>query len=65
MSLEMRLGARGNLLQPGEKAYTQVLLKSPILLESQLEAIQVCACLRSLLGRRRRVGLSLGCRLAP
>jgi hypothetical protein len=41
MSLEMRLGARGNLLQPGESTYTQVLLKSPILLESQLEAIQV------------------------
>ncbi|KAI8464547.1 MAG: ferredoxin-dependent glutamate synthase [Monoraphidium minutum] len=40
MSLEMRLGARGNLLSPGEAAYTQVLLKSPILLESQLEAIQ-------------------------
>ncbi|KIY94837.1 glutamate synthase (ferredoxin) [Monoraphidium neglectum] len=40
MSLEMRLGARGNLLQPGESTYTQVLLKSPILLESQLEAIQ-------------------------
>jgi hypothetical protein len=41
MSLEMRLGARGNLLQPGQDAYTQVLLKSPILLESQLEAVQV------------------------
>jgi len=41
MSLEMRLGARGNLLQPGEGAYTQVLLKSPIIVESQLEAIQV------------------------
>jgi glutamate synthase (ferredoxin) len=41
MSLEMRLGGRGNLLQPGADAYTQVLLKSPILLEGQLEAIQV------------------------
>jgi glutamate synthase (ferredoxin) len=40
MSLEMRLGARGNLLQPGGDAYSQVLLKSPILLESQLKAIQ-------------------------
>ena len=45
MSLEMRLGARGNLLQPGEKAYSQVLLKSPILVEGQLEAIQKDATL--------------------
>lgn len=52
MSLEMRLGGRGNLLQPGEGAYSQVLLKSPIILESQLEAIRVrppghaAACVR-------------------
>jgi glutamate synthase (ferredoxin) len=39
MSLEMRLGKRGNLLQPGPDAYSQVLLKSPVLLESELEAI--------------------------
>lgn len=40
MSMEMRLGGRGNLLQPGANTYQQVLLKSPILLESELAAIQ-------------------------
>jgi glutamate synthase (ferredoxin) len=40
MSLEMRLGARGNLLQPGPEGYNQILLKSPVLLESELAAIQ-------------------------
>jgi hypothetical protein len=40
MSLEMRLGARANLLQPGPEGYNQILLKSPILLESELAAIQ-------------------------
>lgn len=39
MSLEMRLGGRGNLLQPGADTYRQILLKSPILLESELDAI--------------------------
>ena len=40
MSLAMRLGKRGNLLQPGPGAYTQLLLESPVLLESELAAIQ-------------------------
>ena len=40
MSLNMRLGARGNLLQPGTDAYRQLTLESPVLLESDLEAIQ-------------------------
>jgi hypothetical protein len=40
MSLEMRLGARANLLAPGPEGYNQILLKSPILLESELAAIQ-------------------------
>ena len=40
MSMEMRLGARGNLLSPSATTYQQVLLKSPILLESELAAIQ-------------------------
>jgi len=39
MSLEMRLGARGNLLTPGPDSYRQVLLDSPVLLESELEAV--------------------------
>lgn len=39
MSLEMRLGRRGNLLQPGPDSYRQVLLKSPILLENELAAV--------------------------
>ncbi len=39
MSLEMRLGARGNLLAPGADSYRQVLLDSPILLESELQAV--------------------------
>ncbi|DBA68490.1 TPA: Ferredoxin-dependent glutamate synthase 1, chloroplastic/mitochondrial [Trebouxia sp. C0005] len=39
MSMTMRLGKRGNLLQPGADAYSQVLLKSPMLLESELKAI--------------------------
>ena len=29
MSLEMRLGSRGNLLQPGEGAYSQVCHSQP------------------------------------
>jgi glutamate synthase (ferredoxin) len=40
MSLNMRLGKRGNLLQPGPGAYRQLLLESPILLENELQAIQ-------------------------
>jgi len=40
MSMEMRLGGRGNLLSPSASTYQQVLLKSPILLESELAAIQ-------------------------
>eukprot|EP00884_Botryococcus_braunii_P009765 jgi/Botrbrau1/18790/Bobra.0386s0105.1 len=40
MSLEMRLGKRGNLLQPGPDAYHQVLLDSPFLIEEELQAIQ-------------------------
>jgi glutamate synthase (ferredoxin) len=40
MSLEMRLGGRGNLLAPGPGAYRQVLLPSPVLLEAELAAIQ-------------------------
>ncbi|KAK9805720.1 hypothetical protein WJX73_002070 [Symbiochloris irregularis] len=40
MSLEMRLGKRGNLLQPGPDAYSQVLLATPVLLESEMEAIK-------------------------
>ncbi|GIL47362.1 hypothetical protein Vafri_4198, partial [Volvox africanus] len=39
MSLEMRLGARGNLLAPEAGSYKQVLLDSPILLESELQAV--------------------------
>lgn len=40
MSLEMRLGSRGNLLLPGPESYKQVKLKSPVLLEDQLETIK-------------------------
>lgn len=39
MSLEMRLGARGNLLQPSAQTYQQVSLQSPIILESDLATI--------------------------
>lgn len=39
MSLGMRLGGRGNLLEAGPAAYNQVILNSPILLESELAAI--------------------------
>ena len=39
MSLEMRLGKRGNLLTPGPDSYAQLLLKSPVLLESELAAV--------------------------
>ena len=31
MSLNMRLGKRGNLLQPGPGSYNQLLLETPIL----------------------------------
>lgn len=47
MSLNMRLGKRGNLLQPGPGSYTQLLLETPILLESELEAIQTSSGLSS------------------
>ena len=47
MSLAMRLGKRGNLLQPGPGAYTQLLLGSPVLLESELEAIRTGCALSS------------------
>eukprot|EP00798_Chlamydomonas_sp_ICE-L_P001365 gene1365-32729_t len=47
MSLETRLGGRGNLLMPSANAYTQVLLKSPILLESEMAAIQKDTILKS------------------
>lgn len=40
MSLAMRLGARGNLLQPGPDAYQQIMLDSPVLLETELRALQ-------------------------
>lgn len=40
MSLNMRLGARGNLLQPGGDAYRQISLDSPVLLETDLAAIK-------------------------
>jgi len=39
MSLEMRLGKRGNLLQYGADDAKQVLVKSPVLLESELDSI--------------------------
>ncbi len=39
MSLEMRLGKRGNLLNPYAGDYKQMLLPSPILLEKELDAI--------------------------
>uniref|UniRef100_A0A7R9Z740 glutamate synthase (ferredoxin) n=1 Tax=Chlamydomonas euryale TaxID=1486919 RepID=A0A7R9Z740_9CHLO len=39
MSIDMRLGARGNLLQPSGDAYKQVQLESPILLESELAGV--------------------------
>eukprot|EP00887_Chlorella_sp_A99_P001969 scaffold18.g1969.t1 len=47
MSLEMRLGKRGNLLEPGSGAYHQVMLKSPVLLESELEAVLADSALPS------------------
>ena len=47
MSLNMRLGKRGNLLQPGPGSYSQLLLETPILRESELEAIQTSSGLSS------------------
>lgn len=40
MSLEMRLGSRGNLLEPGPDAYNQLLLRNPIMFERQLHFVQ-------------------------
>lgn len=60
MSLAMRLGARGNLLQPGPGAYKQILLDSPVLLESDLEALRTKQDLVSMQARLRRL---LPCRL--
>ena len=39
MSLEMKLGAKANLLQPGETAAQLVLIDSPVLLDAELEAL--------------------------
>lgn len=39
MSLETRLGPRGNLLAPGPGAYHQIALTSPVLTEKQMESI--------------------------
>jgi len=39
MSLEMKLGAKANLLQAGESAAKQVLIDSPLLLDAELEAL--------------------------
>jgi glutamate synthase (ferredoxin) len=47
MSLEMRLGGRGNLLQPGAGSYNQIMLKSPVLLESELDAVRNDSALNS------------------
>ncbi len=47
MSLNMRLGKRGNLLQPGPNSYNQLLLETPVLVESELEAIQSSSGLSS------------------
>ncbi len=47
MSLNMRLGKRGNLLQPGPGSYNQLLLETPILVESELEAIKTSSGLSS------------------
>ncbi|CAG9463312.1 unnamed protein product [Pedinophyceae sp. YPF-701] len=40
MSLEMRLGKRGNLLNPDEGTAHQILLKSPLVTEAELEHIK-------------------------
>ena len=47
MSLGMRLGGRGNLLEPGPNAYNQIMLDSPILLESELAAVAGDSALKS------------------
>ena len=53
MSLNMRLGKRGNLLQPGPGSYRQLLLETPILRESELEAIQTSSGLSSKVRRQQ------------
>jgi hypothetical protein len=40
MSLNMRLGGRGALLTPSKDGYEQIMLRSPVLLETDLEAIK-------------------------
>jgi glutamate synthase (ferredoxin) len=47
MSLGMRLGGRGNLLAPGPDAYRQIVLESPVLLESELAAVLAAPQLRA------------------
>jgi len=47
MSLEMRLSRRGNLLEPGAGSYHQIILNSPVLLESELQAIAGDSALKS------------------
>ena len=47
MSLDMRLGKRGNLLVPGPGAYHQIRLNSPVLLEDELQAVRSDSALRT------------------
>ena len=44
MSLEMRLGKRGNLLTPGPDSYAQLLLKSPVSIDCCGAAMPVSMC---------------------
>jgi len=52
MSLNMRLGARGNLLQPSADTYKQIMLDTPVLLEGELDAIKA----QSVVPHEARVG---------
>jgi glutamate synthase (ferredoxin) len=61
MSLEMKLGKKGNLLQPSAEAAKQVLIDSPVLLEPELEALAGMPGLKSAtLPMRFRAGAGPG-----
>ncbi|KAL6774556.1 GSF1 [Auxenochlorella protothecoides x Auxenochlorella symbiontica] len=60
MSLEMRLGRRGNLLSPGPDSYQQVVLRSPVLTEPELDGLLGDTALGARVLRTRYAGGSPG-----
>ena len=59
MSLEMKLGKRGNLLNPGPESAKQVLISSPVLFETELDALMATSTLHASTQARAAWGFPL------